>query len=213
MLPPAERHDPGEIVAAIGRQPAREVIVFHQQHVVETESMIPATSRPDSVLVEQPPAGEGFTGIVDPCPGRLDLGDVAGREGGDSREVQEEVQGGPLGGEQAAERTEQLGHPGPPGHGRSVFHQQVDCDSRIEAFHDQRQEDSSRQNPGDPGHHVDPGPVTLCNQSRRGDIGLTTEVFLKTPFNQSPGGVQFGRLQFVHNTFQMGGEGTGNELD
>ena len=87
-LLPTEAHHPSQRVAGVGGQPTGHVVVLHQQHVEQPHAMIPPPSRPDGVFVEQPPARERLAGVEDPGPGPLHLGDVAGGQRGDPREVQ-----------------------------------------------------------------------------------------------------------------------------
>jgi hypothetical protein len=98
------------------------VVLLDQDRVVETGAVVLSPARHHGLLLEDAQARRGLAGVEDPGAGALDRANEPGGEGGDARQVSEEVERDALGGEDRAPRAGDLGHQAarPPGSLRDV---------------------------------------------------------------------------------------------
>ena len=94
------------------------VVVFDQDGVVQSETVVGSPTAAHGVLFEGAQAGCGLAGADDLRAMRRDDGDEVAGGGGDAAEAAEEVESGALGGEEDARRAS---HGGEEGTGLGVF--------------------------------------------------------------------------------------------
>ena len=80
------------------------VVVLDHRHVAQREPVVDAAAAPDGVLLQGTQARQRLAGVQHPGAGALERVDPAGGGGGHAGEVAGQVEGGALGGEQAAGR-------------------------------------------------------------------------------------------------------------
>ena len=81
---------------------AEQVVVLEQDAVGQVAPVVEAAAGPHRRLLQRPQAGRGLAGVADVGAGVGGVGVAAG-EGGDARQVAQEVEGGALGDEDAGQ--------------------------------------------------------------------------------------------------------------
>ncbi len=99
-----------------------QVVVLDQHGVGQAPPVVVPTAGPDRGLLEGPESRGGLAGVEHPGGrvGGLHRVDVPPGQGGHPGQVPEEVEDGPLGGEDGAQGADDLGHVVPGGHGAAV---------------------------------------------------------------------------------------------
>ncbi len=144
----------------LGDGQAAQMVVLHEHGVRQARAVVVATAGANSCLLECPQARSGLAGIENPYPGRGSshgVDEAAGRRG-HAREVPEEVEGGPLAGEDRAQPAPHRGHRLPDSDSRPVGEVPGDLDRRVELGIGLLHAALARHHAGGPGHDGHRGP-------------------------------------------------------
>jgi hypothetical protein len=154
----------------------RVVVVLGHGVVVETHAVIRGPTVFDGGFFEQTPSWSGFAGIPDLDRVRFDGLDVAARLCGDAAEALEEIQGGALGGEQAARASGGFEQDAALLEGLTVADEDFDLDIGIDLVKNGLHDFHARDDSGLAGHNLRAG-ARLCRDEVFGGHVTRADVF------------------------------------
>ena len=154
----------------------------------EPHPVVDAAAAPHGVLLQLAQSRRGLPGVTHGAPGPGQRVRPRPRRGGDSRQVGKEVQHGPLGAQQFAERAPDPQHASAPGDPVTVGAPRLGGFRRDAGRVQDRESDrEARQHAWFPGHDGGDRLGTRCGRRGRGDVGAVAEVLRQGAADEPPG--------------------------
>ncbi len=164
----------------------RDVVVLDERLVAETHAVVDAAADAHRVLLQCAKAGQRLAAVADLRLGALHRVDPLRRGGRDARQVAQNIEHRPFGGEQPARRGVDGEH-GLPRHDAVAVVGAVDHPVVIRSDHlveDEKSDVESGDGPGLPGNDRRGGGRVCGHGGVRGDVGSVAQVLVEGAHDQ-----------------------------
>ena len=179
---PSRRHRGFDRLTRV-RTDAHQMVVLHEDRVIEPDSMERSTTGANRVLLDRPETGRGLSRVDDRHPRSLDRPHELVRPGRDTGRASQQVQQGSFDGKQRRERTPELHHPGPPLHAITVHRKRLGFDDPRSAGRDPADDRQAADDSFLSGSDLRPDLDVRRDEGLRGDVADLAEVLDQPSFD------------------------------